>query len=215
MTTDIVVKCLAVLGASVGGGLGFGFVAQLLMRSTMVRKPPRWSVVGVRLLSGVICGWLVALWLFGGGGPGIGGTGGWGLGSGPGKENGEKAIDLGKKNNDGKTSENAKLTLPGESLRIEVLGKDSLSESDFAAKRWYRIESKEGELLLTFEQVKEDIKKRQHEQPPLRRIEIVLYKDSPEEHVPIVNQLRIWAADTDGGKMKVDISRPDTNASRK
>jgi hypothetical protein len=215
MTTDVVVKSLAVIGGGVGGGLGLGFLAQLLMRATMVRKPPRWSVLVVRLFGGVICGWLVALWLFGGGGPGIGGTGGWGFGSGSDQDSGEKAIESGKKKKGSKESERTKPMSPRESLRIEVLGKDALPESDVASKRWYRIDTGEGEQLLTLEEIKKEVEKRVHEEPPLRRIEIVLYKDSPDERVPIVSRLRTWADDAKGGKMKVDILRRDTNASRR
>ena len=203
MTTDVVVKILAVIGSGAGGGLGLGLLAQLLLRTMTVRKPPRWSVQTIRLLGGVICAWLVALWLFGGGGSGIGGTGGLGFGSGEGQGEGKKTGDTGKKS--GSTTE----TPSGESMQIFVLGRANLSESDIKAERWYRIETAEGPRMLTFEEVKRAIRNRQREQSPLRRIEIVLYKDSPDENVPIVSQLRTWASDRDGGKMKVDLLRSD------
>jgi hypothetical protein len=207
--TDVLVKILAIVGGGVGGGLGLGLLAQLLMRAATIRNPPRWSLLTVRLLGCVICGWLVALWLFGGGGSGIGGSGGLGLGTGAGKGEGQKAAEIDKKNKG--TAEAA-----GEqTLRIEVLGRDALSESDIRAERWYRIETAQGPRLLTFAQIKEAVEKRQHEQPELRRIEIVLYKDSPDERVLIVSQLRTWAGDRKDGKMKVDISRPDSDAPRK
>lgn len=215
MATDVVVKILAVVGGGVGGGLGCGLLAQLLMRAMTIRKPPRWSLVTIRLMGCVICGWFVALWLFGGGGPGIGGTGGWGFGSGLGKGERMKFEDAPKKDGDGRSNEGARPSPSGETLRIEVLGNAALSESDRKAERWYRIEAATDAHLLTFAGIKEAIEKRQQDQPPLRRIEIVLYKDSPDEHVPIVNQLRTWAGDRDGGKMKVDISRPDSDAPRK
>jgi len=206
VTTDVVVKILAVIGSGAGGGLGLGLLAQLLLRVVTIRKPPRWSVQVVRLLGGVICGWLVALWLFGGGGPGIGGAGGMGFGSGTGQGEGKKTVETGKKN--GGSAE----TPSGQTMRIEVLGRAALAESDIQVERWYRIETKEGPRLLTFAEVKVAIEKRQQEQPPLYRIEIVLYKDSPDERVPIVSQLRTWAADRNGGKMKVDLLRSDTDA---
>jgi hypothetical protein len=215
MTTDIVVKGLAVAGGAAGGGLGLGLLAQLLMRALTIRKPPRWSVLVVRLLGGMVCGWLVALWLFGGGGPGIGGMGGWFSGGGADTGNGEKAGEVSKKDSDGKMSDGTKQMQAGETLRIEVLGRAALSEPDIRAERWYRIETAEGPRLLTFAEVKEAIKKRQKEQPPLRRIEIVLYKDSPDERVPLVSQLRTWASELNDGKMKVDISQPDADAPRK
>jgi hypothetical protein len=96
-----------------------------------------------------------------------------------------------------------------------VLGKDTLKKMDADATRCYRIETASAPRLLTFEEVKEEIKKRQRKQPPLRRIEIVLYKDSPDERVPLVGQLKAWARELDDGKMKVDISQPDADAPRK
>jgi hypothetical protein len=166
-------------------------------------------VMTVRLLGGAICGWLVALWLFGGGGSGIGGTGGMGFGSGTGEGDGEKTIQIGKTNGD------AAKTSAGELVRIEVLGRTNLGESDIREERWYRIETTEGPRLLTFDEVKKAIRNREQQQPPLRRIEIVLYKDSPDERVPIVSQLRTWAGDQNGGKMKVDILRSDNDAPEK
>jgi hypothetical protein len=206
VNTDVVVKILAVIGSAAGGGLGLGLLAQLLLRVVTVRKPPRWSVQVIRLLGGAICGWLVALWLFGGGGAGIGGTGGMGFGSGTGQGDGKKTAESGKKN--GGSAE----TPSGQTLHIEVLGRAALPESDIQAERWYRIETKEGPRLLTFAEIKEAIEKRQQEQPRLARIEIVLYKDSPDEHVLIVSQLRTWAADRNSGKMKIDLLRSDTDA---
>ncbi len=203
MTTDVVVKILAVVGSGAGGGLGLSLLAQLLLRTMTARKPPRWSVQTIRLLGGVICAWLVALWLFGGGGSGIGGAGGLGFGSGEGQGEGKKTGDTGKTS--GRTPE----APSGESMQIVVLGRANLSESDIKAERWYRIETTEGPRMLTFAEVKETIRKRQQGQPPLRRIEIVLYKDSPDEHVPIVSQLRSWAGDQNGGRMKVDLLRSD------
>jgi hypothetical protein len=212
MTTDVVVRALAVVGGGVLGGLGLGLLTQLLARVLTTKKLPRGPALVVRLLSGVICGWLIALWLFGGGGPGIGGAGGWGLGSGTGKGEGEKTIN---KDGAGAKGDGETKTPAEETLRIEVLGKDTLKKMDVDATRCYRVETEEGPRFLTFDEIKEDIKKRQRSQPPLRRIEIVLYKDSPDERVPLVSQLRVWAGELDDGKMKVDISQPDADAPMK
>ena len=214
MTTDVVVRILAVVGGGVLGGLGLGLLAQLLARAFTTKKLPRGPVLVVRLLSGVICGWLIALWLFGGGGAGIGGLGGWGLGSGTGKGSGEKTTEVAKKDGEGAKDDGEAKTPAEETLRIEVLGKDTLKKMDADAVRCYRIE-RSGPRLLTFEEVKEEIKKRQQQQPPLRRIEIVLYKDSPDERVPLVSELKAWARELDDRKMKVDISQPDADAPRK
>lgn len=208
-------KILAAVGGAVVGGLLVGLLTQLLTRAFTTQKLPRWPLLTVRLLGAVIGGWLVALWVLGGGGPGFGGAGGWGLGSGPGQGEGEKAAEVSKKDGDGKKNDGENKTPTDETMRIEVLGRGALSESDIRAERWYRIETDEGWRLLTFAEVKEAIKNRQQEQTPLRRIEMVLYNDSPDERVLVVSQLRTWAADLNGGKMKVDISQPDADAPRK
>lgn len=212
MTTDSVVKILAVVGGGVVGGLALGLLAQLLARAFTTKKLPPWPVLTVRLLGGVICGWLVALWLFGGGGSGIGGTGGWGFGSGSGKGDGEKTVEVAKKDGEGKKDKGEAKTPADETLRIEVLGRDVLKKTDKDISHCYRVDTGEGPRLLTFEEIKEAVKKRQQEQPPLRRIEIVLYKDSPDERVPLVSRLRAWVGELNGGKIKVDISQPDADA---
>ncbi len=215
MTVDVVVKILAVVGGGMAGGLALGLLARLLMRTFTVGKSPRWSVLMVRLLGGAICAWLVALWLFGGGGSGIGGMGGWGFGSGSGKGEGENTVEVGKKDEQSKSGDGDKQTPPGETFRIEVLGSAALPEADIQAERWYRIETEEEPRLLTFADVKAAVKNRQRRQPPLRRLEIVLYKDSPDEHVALVNQLVQWGRDLNDGKMRVDTSKSGTDAPRK
>lgn len=208
-------KILAVVGGAVMGGLFVGLLTQLLTRAFTAQKLPRWSQLTVQLLGAVIGGWLVALWVLGGGGAGLGGAGGWGLGSGPGAGQGEKIAEISKKDDREKDNGSESKAPANESMRIEVLGRAALSESDLRAERWYRIETGEGWRLRTFAEIKEAIKDRQHDNPPLRRIEIVLYKDSPDKQLPVVSQLRTWAGDLNDGKMKVDISQPDADAPRK
>jgi hypothetical protein len=215
MTTDSVVKILAVIGGGVVGGLGLGLLTKLLVRALTTKKLPHWSYLLVRVLSGVICAWIVYVGLSGKDGWHIGWPGGAGPGSGSRQGAAENAVEVGKKNSEGKKNGGEAKTLAGETMRIEVLGRATLSEADIQAGRWYRIDTDEGSRLLTFKEVQETIKNRQKDQPPLRRIEMVLYKDSPDEHVPLVSQLRMWASDLSGGKMKVDISQPDADAPRK
>ncbi|HEY7157944.1 MAG TPA: hypothetical protein VH575_28560 [Gemmataceae bacterium] len=212
MTTDVVVRALAVVGGGVLGGLGLGLLVQLLARVLTTKKLPRGPALVVRLLSGVICGWLIALWLFGGGGPGIGGAGGWGFGSGTGKGDGEKTAEVAKKDGEGKQSDGETKTPAEETLRIEVLGDDTLKKAGMDTSRRYRVEVGEGSRLLIFDEIKEEIKNRLRQQPPLRRVEIVVYKDSPDEGNPHVEKLKVWAGELDDGKMKVDISKPDAFA---
>src|SRR5690242_12594610 len=76
----LTVKSLAVVGGAVLGGLAIGGFGGLLTRATTTRKlPPRLRWV-LRSLGGLASGWIVALFLFGGSGLGIGGSGGWGFG---------------------------------------------------------------------------------------------------------------------------------------
>ena len=212
MTIDVVVKILAVVGGAVVGGLGLGLLAQLLARAFSFQKMPPWPLRTVRLLGGGICGWLVALWLFGGGGAGIGGSGGGWFGSGPGKGNDQKTTEVVKKDGEGKKATDDGKAPDTETMRIEVLGRAVLPKGDIDKERWYRVETEEGSRLLTFAEVKEAVKRRQQKQPPLRRIAIVLYKDSPERSVPVVSQLIKWASELNDGKMKVDFSQPDADA---
>src|SRR5262249_10878041 len=76
------VKVLAVVGGATLGAFLVGFVVQALARLLTTQKVPPWPLMGVRLLGAIVAGWLVALWVFGEGGGGLGGPGGRGFGSG-------------------------------------------------------------------------------------------------------------------------------------
>lgn len=215
MTIDVVVKILAVVGGAVVGGLGLGLLAQLLARAFSFQKMPPWPLRTVRLLGGGICGWLVALWLFVGGGGGIGGSGGWGFGSGSGSGERDKTTYSVKTNRERQTIEDEGKSPASEALRIEVLGGESLRSLSADSSRPYRLRQGETPRLLTLDEVKAAIKERQRQQPPLSRLEIVLYKDSPDKDVPLVKRLLDWGRELDvkgDGKMKVDISQPDADA---
>jgi hypothetical protein len=218
MTTDVVVKILAVVGGGVVGGLGLGLLAQLLTRAFTTQKLRGWPSLVIRFLGGGICAWLVALWLFGGGGPGIGGSGGWGFGSGRGQGDGERTTHPAKANIDGKKTEGEGKTASSQTLRIEVLGGETLQKLGAKSPHPYRVREGETQSLLTLDEVKRAIKKRQEQDPPLSRLEVVLYKDSPDKDVPLVKRLVDWGRDLDvkgDGKMKVDITQPDSDAPMK
>jgi hypothetical protein len=205
MTTDGAVRVLAVIGGGVGGGLLLGLLAQLLMRALTIRNVPRWPYMMVRLLGGLICGWLVALWLFGGGGSGIGGSGGMGFGSGAGSGDSKKeGPNAQKQNGDNKATD-------GETLRIEVLGADALKNADKDASHCYRLDQRDGAIFLTFEEVKEEIVQRQKQEPSLQRIEIVLYKDSPNDDRTVVSQLKDWSVER---KLVVKVAKLTADAPR-
>jgi hypothetical protein len=107
---------------------------------------------------------------------------------------------------------------PEETLRIEVLGDEPLkkiakSETPDSRKR-YRIQGES--KLYTFEEVRKRIKERRSGTPPLRRLVVVVYLDSPARDRPQVRDLEDWARDLEPdpqrGKLKVDFSAPDENA---
>jgi hypothetical protein len=221
-SVDVLVRILAVAGAAALGGVLLGLLTQLLVRATTTRKLPPWPLNTVRVLGAVASGWLVALWLFGGGGLGIGGSGGWGLGSGTGRGESDKnlaAKDKGGKDKGGKGTDSAPPVAPDESLRVEVLGDPALMRiagAGFDARHCYRIIGADGGKLLTLEEVKGALKQRQRQSPPLRRLVLVLYTDSPEKKVGRVEDLKAWADDLvvrgTKDKLRVDFSEPDAEA---
>jgi hypothetical protein len=207
-------KILAVFGAAVLGGLLLGYFTQVLVRLVSLQKMPRWARNVVRLLGAVATGWLVALWLFGGGGPGVGGTGGWGFGSGTGQGTSTaKAPEGGPP-----TSRPSPNVPPAENTaQVEVLGPDALERLPGKpdARHCYRVEVKGEPQLMTLPEVMDFLRGRLKEEPPLRQVRIVLYKDSPAKDVPLVRKLIDWASDlpADGNKkMQVDVLEPGTNA---
>jgi hypothetical protein len=206
------IKLLAVVGGAVIGAFLVGFLGNFLSRAMTTRKLPPWARNVLRLLGAVAFGWLVALWLFGGGGWGIGGIGGWGIGSGTGRgEHTAQAPGAGP--TAPATTPKGSEETPGgaaESVRVEILGDSALKKQkppvDLA--RRYRVETAEGPRLMNLKEVKEFIReRRKHE--PLRRVVLVLYKDSPDRAVSFVRDLQTWAAEE---KMRVDFQEPDKDA---
>jgi hypothetical protein len=209
-------RWLAVIGGGVVGGLLIGFLTGVFVRLVSTRKMPRWARNAVRLTGAILCGWLVALILFGGNGLGLGGTGGWGFGSGTGKsESTAKAPEGGGPGSP--TSKASPVVPPAENtLRVEVLGPAPLRQltGKADAENRYRVEGENGPKLLTLKEVKEYILQRQKQGPPLRRVVLVVYKDSPAPDKEFVTELAAWARDlpADGAKVKVDVDLPGEDA---
>lgn len=225
---DLPIKALAVLGAFAVSSAVAGWLARTVVRMWFrqeLKGGPLWTV---RMLSGLAGGWLLALLLFGGGGGGLGGPGGSGLGAGKGagdkdgKASDKQAVSPGKESTagEGKAGKGKSDAVggPGELLRIEVLGEAPLRKltgsGTFEPTRGYRVGGVTGRLL-TLDEVKLLIRQRAAAFPPLRRIEIVVYKDSPDFARPQVADLASWAREvkaTDGERMRVDFSEPDRYA---
>jgi hypothetical protein len=204
----LVVKGLAVLGGAVLGGLLTGLLVQLLVKALTAQKLPRYLLQAFRLIGALLAGWLVALFVFGGGGSGLGGLGGWGFGpnqqkdssakkDAPSKEGSDSAKDKSRDKGLGPASESV--------LRVEVLTNPAvekvLGKEGVERRRFYRIEGAEANDLLTLDEMKKKIRERLAKQPPLQRLDIVTGLDNPDKNAGLVVDLRQWAEDQ---KLKVE-----------
>jgi hypothetical protein len=214
-SADLPVRVLAVIGAFAAGALLIAGCCQVFAKLMFGQKLPQWPLWILRVLGGVACGWLVALWLFGGGGGGIGGVGGDSLGSGTSSAN-DKDESAAKKaeKKDGKEKSEDPPGAPNETLTVEVLGDEPLKKlaKGDTSKR-YRVVGEQG--LRSLEEVRNLIRTRRDKGPPLRRLEVVLYLDSPDRQGSQVASLVEWANDLEEkGKrwLRVDFSERDRYA---
>jgi hypothetical protein len=178
---DWLMRGLAVIGAAALGGIGAGLIVQLAARLTTTQQAPRPIVRLMRILGAITCGLLVAFALFHAGGPGGGGSG---SGGGQDAGQGEHTVNTGK---DTPPKELPKSEMPAglTELRIVVVqGMDG---------RHYRIEG--NAQAYTLKEVQAQITQRRAQQPPLEKLEIVLYEDSPDQNTRIVQQLKELAQD--------------------
>ena len=185
-------RILAVVGGAGVGGFGLGWLVQMAVRGWTGQQVPRWVMVTLRGVAGVISGWLVALWLFAGGGGGLGGPGGFGIGG----NNGDNRPADTTKNDDKKDRKQDDVTQNVTTLYVEVLGDATMKHiggNNANQDRWYRIETPAGPRLLTLKEVEQYIRERASENPPLKNLTIVLYNDSPAKNVPRVSDLADWA----------------------
>jgi hypothetical protein len=211
-----VLKVLAVAGGAGAGGLASGLLGQLLSRSLTTQKMHPKLLTGTRLGGAGIGGWLVALWVFGGGGEGIGGGGGFGLGAGNGPDT-PAATSKDTRRPDSSDRPGTEES-SGARLRVEVLGPDTLVKITHKERpdrdRCYRVDDPEGARLCTLAEIKDLIKQRRKQWPPLRNLDIVVYKDSPDEGVSYVREFSRWAQDQESAdaRLMVTILKPDKNA---
>jgi hypothetical protein len=182
---------LAVAGGAAVGGFGTGALTQFVTRMTVARPLPKPAVNILRIVGAIAAGCLVWMWVFGSGGPGFGfGGGGFGLG---GHETG--AGGTGRGLNLESTKETSYINGTDSSagpdvLRIEVLGDRPEERSHF-----YRIDDGGSRARLTLDELRGRIRDRQAQAPPLKRIVIVLYLDSPDKDKMQVRELQELALD--------------------
>jgi hypothetical protein len=159
--------------------------------------------------------------VFGGGGGGIGGEGGWGLGSGKGTGQEKEGADKFVKADGDKDKDKSKKQQPPaaemETLHIEVLGdaplKKIAKDGAIDPGKRYRVA---GETeLRTLPEVQDIVRRRRRGTPPLKRLDIILYQDSPARERPQVANLADWASDleeTASGRLMVDFAVTDRYA---
>jgi hypothetical protein len=189
---DFLIRCLAVVAVFFVGGWLTGFLFQRLTRLLTTKKVYPSLLWLMRTVGGVTLAWLSLYLIFGtGGGWGLGGLGGTGPGQGEGTGNPEAphSGDNGRKKDGGEGPARVEQLPPAREtvLRVEVL---ALTADDLPIRddRFYRIEGEQQRQSL--EEVRERIYQRKAAKPPLEKVEIVLYKNSPDRSNPAVEKLR-------------------------
>jgi hypothetical protein len=192
-----VVGVLAVLGGAALGGLGVGLLAQFCARTLTLKPLPPIALRVLRLLGAVVVGWAVFLLVFGTGHFGFGRGGGLGFGGGP--EGNPSTGSTQKAGGNGNSREPAP---SDDALRIEVLGDPRVAKDHF-----YRVEG--DAELHTLVEVRKRIDARRKQDPSLRRLNIVVYKNSPDPLKAQVTDLKALAHDFELG---VAVYEPDREA---
>ena len=170
---DWLLRGLAVVGAAALGGFGAGLILQIATRLTTTRQVPRPVLRLIRILGAITCGLLVAFALFHAGGPGGGGSG-----SGGGKDAGQGLHDT-SAGKDTPPPQPKGSTPPAAELRVVVLNRMD--------GRNYRVEG--DAEAHTLDEVQALVKQRKSQKPPLQKLVIVLYKDSPSHDHLMVERL--------------------------
>ncbi|MGH9675904.1 MAG: hypothetical protein ACRD36_02280 [Candidatus Acidiferrum sp.] len=203
---DMPIRIMAVVGAAFIGAFGTSGLLRLLARLTTRQNLPPTLLRITRLMGGVVVAWLASIWLFNGGaGWGTGGGGSEGKGS---ADNGSKFVSTAKELE-------PELVSIGEILQVEVLHSAILKgfagkNKEVDPRRCYRIDYDKGSQLLTLQELKDLLNKRQAGEHPLRQVTLVLYHDSPDKDDPQVIDLKRWISEDlknarQNGKVVVNI----------
>jgi hypothetical protein len=185
---DFLLRCLAVVAVFFIGGWLTGFVFQRLTRLLTPKKAYPSVLWLIRTLGGVTLAWLSVYLIFGtGGGWGLGGLGGSGPGEGAGTPGTVHSDGNGKKEGEGPKKVEQLPPARETVLRVEVLALLA-DEQPIKDGRFYRVEG--DQQRLTLEEVRDRIYQRKSAKPPLEKVEIVLYKNSPDRSNPAVEKLR-------------------------
>jgi hypothetical protein len=172
-----VVNALAVAGGGLLGGLGSWVMTHVLTRLMYAGAPPKWVGRGVGGVGGVLGGWIVYALLFAtGGGPGPGP----GMGPGPGGQPGLGGTTAPARTDpEGGPPQTGKQPPADATVKVTVV-------NGGAEMRNYRLPDEPRPLTLT------ELTRRLGEKPDLKRLEVVLYEDSPDRDTEAVRVLETW-----------------------
>ncbi len=183
---EVVIKVLAVAGGVLVGAVGSGLLLQLLVRLTTTGRVPKGVLRVVRVLGAVAGGLLVALFVFNsGGGPGGGGWGWFGGGAGSG---GTAKVTTAPEGPTARETVREERTTGREAagtVRVEVL----IDRKDNATA--FRPDGKPE--LLSLADLEKYVRGRREEPAPPRRLELVIYPNSPDRDSGPVKELLAWA----------------------
>ena len=192
---NLPVNILAVIGAFALGGFLGGWAISLTAKFAFNQRVPNWLAWTMRLLIGLVAGWVAWLCLFGTGGGGLGGSG-WGMGGGGNGNSKDRAAEKDDKSaKDTKPPEPEETPKPkdpdskpkkdgpgigsGETIRVEVLGDVTLEQLAGGGKanldKRYRI-ADAPRTLHTFGEIKDLIRERRSQTPPLSKLVVIIAK---------------------------------------
>ena len=180
-------QILAIVGGAAVGAFAFGLIAQLMTRWLTTKKMPPFATNTIRLIGAILCGLLTAMWVWQGGGWGPGGLGGQGIDEGTGagevkSTSTKETTTEPEKSKEIIQSPNTNQPAPPETvLRIDVMSDPELSAYDKSEMRYYKIEGDEAAHPHTLVEMRDMIRKRIGDNPPLRRLDIVTRPNSPDK----------------------------------
>jgi len=209
----LVIKGLAVAGGALVGYLGGGWSIRLLCRLLFHSKVPPRVVTMIRLLGMAAMGMLVYLWVFGAStAGGLGGGGGWWPFGGKAGQGDNQAESTGIANGASPSPAEPPAAEPPNRLatqeprlmQVRLLGGVRVIE-----QRFYQVEGEK--QPLTWIELRKVLEERCREEPPLKVIEIVLFKDSVDRDNPAVTQLESWAKEN---SVMLKVAFPDREGGR-
>ena len=181
---------LAVFGGIALGAYLSVFLVNLLFKRISKKPLPNWVSFSFRLLGGITGGWIVFIYLFGGGGDGIGGPGGAGNGRNNNKFTTPVATESpADKDNQLKKNDPSKVV-----INLRVLTDESakkMMQGNYQPKKYYLLSDKPDELFdieSLLSHLNSVLKSSM-----IERIDFVIGVDDPDRDTNRVRLVRNWA----------------------